>query len=238
MTSWPCLKFGCDLVTTLKNRRLLEKLLFWERILETSKFIVGSSFQSSIINNNICHWATEQAVVPELMGVLQHPEHPPGYATGLWEQHCMNVYVQNFKSNIYISGRSWTGIPLRAKWTQNFRSHTHFGLKPCWYHYYPTYRIAGNFRGGGANSRYFVTALTVMKFTPQENLPGKGRLVKLPRVCTRSLSKVSAIIEHSMRLEISASVTSVTVIGRFAWWWWTGRGKCKRQDPQNLVPQN
>ena len=31
-----------------------EKLLFWERILEASKFIVGSSFQSSIISNNIC----------------------------------------------------------------------------------------------------------------------------------------------------------------------------------------
>ena len=58
-----------------------EKLLFWEQLLEASKFIVGSSFQSSIICNNICHWVTELAVVPELMGKLQHPEHPPGYAT-------------------------------------------------------------------------------------------------------------------------------------------------------------
>ena len=39
------------------------------------------------MSNNICHSATELAVVPELKGggggwgVLQHPEHPPGYAT-------------------------------------------------------------------------------------------------------------------------------------------------------------
>ena len=31
------------------------KMLFWEQILEACKFIVGSSFQSSIISNNICH---------------------------------------------------------------------------------------------------------------------------------------------------------------------------------------
>ena len=61
--------------------QVVTKLLFWERILEATKVIVGSSFESSIISNNIYHWATEVAVVPELMGVLRNPEHPPGYAT-------------------------------------------------------------------------------------------------------------------------------------------------------------
>ena len=37
--------------------------------------------------------------------------------------------------------------------------------------------------------------------------------------------------------KISVSVTSVTVIGRFAWWWQTGRGKCNHQEPRNLEPQ-
>jgi hypothetical protein len=58
-----------------------EKLLFREGVLEASKFTVSSSYA--------CHWlselhvATELAVMPELVGVLKHPEHPPGYATGL-----------------------------------------------------------------------------------------------------------------------------------------------------------
>ena len=54
-----------------------EKPLFRERILEASKFIVSSNYQLSIIWTNNCHWATELDLVPELMGVLQYPEHPP-----------------------------------------------------------------------------------------------------------------------------------------------------------------
>ena len=38
--------------------------------------VVASSHRLSVII-----LINELAVVPELMGVLQHPEHPPGYAT-------------------------------------------------------------------------------------------------------------------------------------------------------------
>ena len=59
-----------------------EKTLVKERILEASKFIVGRSCQLSIIIDNICaEVATELAVVPELRGVLQHPELHARYAT-------------------------------------------------------------------------------------------------------------------------------------------------------------
>ena len=52
------------------------------------------------------------------------------------------------------------------------------------------YRIAGNLRGG-ANFRYFRDCSNSHEiYTPQKFATvGKGRLVKLPRVCTQSLSK-------------------------------------------------
>jgi hypothetical protein len=43
-----------------------EKLLFRERILEASKFIVGLSYQLLIVSNNSCLSATEFAVVSDL----------------------------------------------------------------------------------------------------------------------------------------------------------------------------
>jgi hypothetical protein len=58
-----------------------EKLLFRERILESSKFIVGLSYQLLIISNNSCYSATELAVVPDLRGVLQ--PHSPSLDTPL-----------------------------------------------------------------------------------------------------------------------------------------------------------
>jgi hypothetical protein len=64
-----------------------EKPPFKEWILEDSKFIVGSSCQSSIFIDSICHWATELAIVPELRGVLELPELHARYATerlGTW----------------------------------------------------------------------------------------------------------------------------------------------------------
>ena len=45
--------------------------------------VVASSHPLSVaILNFVTELYTELALVPELMGVLQHPEHPPGYATG------------------------------------------------------------------------------------------------------------------------------------------------------------
>jgi hypothetical protein len=57
-----------------------EKLLFRERILESSKFIVHLSYQLLIISNNSCHSATEFAVVSDLRGVLQPLEPLAGHA--------------------------------------------------------------------------------------------------------------------------------------------------------------
>ena len=88
------------------------------------------------------------------------------------------------------------------------------------------YRIADNFRVG-LIFVIFVTALTVMKFTPHENFATAGKrssgkvaasvhaiVVKTHGICLQSVESV--IIEHSMRREISVSVTLVIVIGRFA----------------------
>jgi hypothetical protein len=59
-----------------------EKLLFRERTSVASKFTTGLSYQLLIISSNICHSATELAVVPDLRGVLKgvlkHPEPMPG----------------------------------------------------------------------------------------------------------------------------------------------------------------
>ena len=50
-----------------------------------------------------------------------------------------------------------------------------------------SYRIAGNFRGG-ANFRHCSNSDEI--YTPRKFATvGKGRLIKLPRVCTRLLSK-------------------------------------------------
>ena len=105
------------------------------------------------------------------------------------------------------------------------------------------YRIAGNFREG-LIFVIFMTALTVMKFSIPRKFAtvGKGHLVKLPWVCTRSWSnawhlpptcRVSVTIQHSIKF---LYVTLTTVIGRFARWWRMGRGKCDHQEPRNLEP--
>jgi hypothetical protein len=60
-----------------------EKLLFRERTSVASKFTTGLSYQLLIISSNICHSATELAVVPDLRGVLKHPEPMPGNAPGM-----------------------------------------------------------------------------------------------------------------------------------------------------------
>jgi hypothetical protein len=63
-----------------------EKLLFRERTSVASKFTTGLSYQLLIISSNICHSATELAVVPDLRGVLKHPEPMPGNAPGMQMQ--------------------------------------------------------------------------------------------------------------------------------------------------------
>ena len=68
-----------------------EKELFRQRIFEASKFIVASGYQMSIISINSCHGATDLAVVPELRGVLEHPELPLGHAT---DQCCINFITK------------------------------------------------------------------------------------------------------------------------------------------------
>ena len=67
-----------------------EKELFRARILEASKFIVGSGYQLSIISINSCHWATDLAVVPE-----PNPLPPPttGHATRLHSARTLPVCV-------------------------------------------------------------------------------------------------------------------------------------------------
>jgi hypothetical protein len=61
-----------------------EKLLFRERILESSKFIVGISYQLLIISNNICHSATEFAIVPDLIIRGCSSPHSPSLDTSLF----------------------------------------------------------------------------------------------------------------------------------------------------------
>jgi hypothetical protein len=72
------------LINTFVNDRFWasidEKLLFRERTSVASKFTTGLSYQLLIISSNICHSATELAVVPDLRGVLKHPEPMPGNA--------------------------------------------------------------------------------------------------------------------------------------------------------------
>jgi hypothetical protein len=59
-----------------------EKLLFRERFLESSKFIVRLSYQLLIISNNSCHSATDEfAVVPDLGGCSS--PHSPSLDTPL-----------------------------------------------------------------------------------------------------------------------------------------------------------
>jgi hypothetical protein len=72
------LKKGSDARATLINAFAsdregpsIEKLLFRERILESSKFI-RLSYQLLIISNNSCH-SVEFAVASDLSGVLQPP---------------------------------------------------------------------------------------------------------------------------------------------------------------------
>jgi hypothetical protein len=57
-------------------------LLFRERIIQVSKFIVGLSYQLLIISNNSCHSATELAVEPVLRGVLKPLKPLAGNAPG------------------------------------------------------------------------------------------------------------------------------------------------------------
>jgi hypothetical protein len=72
-----------------------EKSPFKERILEASKFIVGSSCQLSIFIDSIWYWGTELAVVPELRGVLKLPERHARYATdsdrSCYHSDCLQV---------------------------------------------------------------------------------------------------------------------------------------------------